>query len=450
MANKINYELSKTQIVKQLLSMHEVDIAKEFVELDDDKKPELVELIPSNMIDDVFIELESSDAYEFFTLTNDLQKRVLLTDLSAADLKDLFEEFDLDKKNNFINLLTINKKNELERLLKYDQTLAASEMRSDFLKLDVELKVSDAMKYIVKNVVENDYIDTIFVIDNNDKLFGIIELKDLIIARKETEIKSLVNKDYDFIYEDDKLGVAFDKVSNYDIPVLPIITHDKVLLGIITADDVLDELATEYESNMDKFVAVGDFEESSSPLKRSYQRLPWLLVSIVLNLVIALILSVFTGTIEAVTALILFQPLILGMAGNIGTQAIAVTILVLYQKTHETKELMRSHIKKEMMIGLLNAFLIGVFGFILSIGFLSFSTFGGDVNVILLSLTISLSLFLSMFLSAIFGVFIPIVLTKFKVDPAAASGPIISTINDLVALLIYFGLATIIIIPLLG
>ena len=139
------------------------------------------------------------------------------------------------------------------------------------------------------------------------------------------------------------------------------------------------------------------------------------------------------------------------MAGNIGTQAIAVTILALYKKTHQTKQQLKQHIKKEMIIGLLNAFLIAVLGFGLSFLFLQFSNFSMPNNIgpYILSITISISLFLSMFLSAMFGVFIPIILTKLKIDPALASGPVISTINDLVALVIYFGFATLIIMPLL-
>ena len=446
MKKKINLQLPKAQIVKQLSSMHAVDIAKQLVELDENEKNDLILLIPSNMIDDVFIELEAEEAINFFNTLDDVKRRVLLTDLSAADLKDLFEEFDEEEKQHFINLLRVDKKIELERLLKYDQTLAASEMRSDYIKLNVNLKASEAMKYIVSNVSDNDYIDILFVLDDENKLIGTIELKDLIIARKNDPINNLINYEYPFVYDNDKLGEAINKIKNYDIAALPVITPNNQLLGIISADDVLEEIALEYESNIDKFVAMGEFDEASSPFKRAYQRLPWLLASIVLNLVIALFLAIFKTTIDTIAALVLFQPLILGMAGNIGTQAIAVTILELHKFGSKDEDILKKHIRKEILIGVINALITGVLGFILAFGFLKIANFQitSHLSIPLISLVIGLSLFFSMLLSALFGVMIPIVLTKLKIDPAAASGPVISTINDLVALVIYFGFATLI------
>lgn len=446
MKEQLNLQLPKAQIVKQLSSMHAVDIAKQLVELDENEKNDLILLIPSNMIDDVFIELEAEEAINFFNTLDDVKRRVLLTDLSAADLKDLFEEFDEEEKQHFINLLRVDKKIELERLLKYDQTLAASEMRSDYIKLNVNLKASEAMKYIVSNVSDNDYIDILFVLDDENKLIGTIELKDLIIARKNDPINNLINYEYPFVYDNDKLGEAINKIKNYDIAALPVITPNNQLLGIISADDVLEEIALEYESNIDKFVAMGEFDEASSPFKRAYQRLPWLLASIVLNLVIALFLAIFKTTIDTIAALVLFQPLILGMAGNIGTQAIAVTILELHKFGSKDEDILKKHIRKEILIGVINALITGVLGFILSFGFLKIANFQitSHLSIPLFSLVIGLSLFFSMLLSALFGVMIPIVLTKLKIDPAAASGPVISTINDLVALVIYFGFATLI------
>lgn len=452
MDKMINFKNSKSQISKQLSNMHAKDIADSLYLYDDLEREMIIQLLPFNVIDNVFIELDAKEAISFFNTLDDVRKKVLLMDLSAADLKPLFEEFDFEDKIRFLSLLNISKKQELERLLKYDEENAASEMRSDYVKVNIDEIVSQATKKIITDSKDDDFIDSIYVVDNNNVLVGIIDLKDLIIARKNEKIESLVNKKYEFVYENEKLGIAIDKITNYDIDAIPVLDLDKRLIGIITAEDVLEEIALDYEANIDKFVAVGEYDEASSPLKRAYQRLPWLLASIVLNLIITLFLAVFESTISVVTALILFQPLILGMAGNIGTQAIAVTILVLHNKTHESKSMRKKHIKKEYLIGIINGLIVGILGFLLSFGFLTLSSFDNakNISVVLISLTIGLSLFLSMMLSAMFGVLIPIALSKLKIDPAAASGPVISTINDLVALVIYFGLATLIIIPMVS
>lgn len=447
MSSKIDLTLPKNQIVKILTTMNAVDIAKELYELDEKERIELIQILPIEMVDNVFIELVEEEIVDFFSHLDDVRKRRLLNDLSAHDLKPLFEHLDSKDQEHFLKRLSTEKRLNIERLMMYDETFAASIMRNNYLTIDKNLTVSEAMKYIVSNVVDTDLIDKLFVVED-DKLFGLLDLKDLIVARKNDLIIDITNQDFKFVYDNAKLIVAIEKISNYDIKVLPVLNSSNSIIGIISADDVLEEIALDHESSVDKFVAVGEFEEDSSPFRRATQRLPWLLVSIVLNLVIALFLSVFSNTIETVAALILFQPLILGMAGNIGTQAIAVTILKLHK--NDTKDY-SSHIRKEILIGIINAIIIGVFGFLLSWGFLKFSNFNtNQINIVILSLVIGLSLTFSMLLSAMFGVFIPIILTKFKIDPAAASGPVISTINDLVALVIYFGLATLIIIPLIS
>lgn len=447
MATKINLNQPKNQIVKQLNLMHAVDIANELYELNEEERIELIHILPIDMVDNVFLELEEDEIVDFFSHLDDVRRRRLLTDLSAHDLKLLFELLEKEESVRLLSFLSTDKKVVIEKLMLYDETKAASMMRDNYIVLKKDYNISNAMKEVINEVKDTDLIDTIFIVDN-DELYGLIYLKDLIIARKNDSLESIINTDIKVINDEASLSDAINKISNYDIKVLPVVNSNNHLVGIITADDVLEEIALDHESHVDKFVAMGDFDEDSSPFVRAYQRLPWLLVSIVLNLVIAMFLSIFSGTIEMISALILFQPLILGMAGNIGTQAIAVTILKIHK--NETKDFSQ-HIKKEVLIGVVNAIIVGVFGFLLSWGFLSFSSFDvGSVNLILLSFVIALSLALSMFLSAMFGVFIPIILTKLKVDPAAASGPVISTINDLVALLIYFGLATIIIIPLIS
>lgn len=445
MADKINLKDSKNNITKKLNKMHALDIANLLDDLNQKDKKHLINLIPLDLIDNVFLELDTVEMVDFIKSLDSSKRKFLLNELEASNLKPLFQSFDDEEKDKFIKKLSPEKQIKLKELMIYDETLAASIMSNNYITLNYDLKVHEAMDEIISKVKDTDLIDIIFILKDN-MLYGELNLKDLIIARRNDRIIDIVETDIKTINDTENLSEAISIVSNYDIKVLAVVDNLNYLKGMIKADDVLDKIASDHESNIDKFVAVGDFDEDSSPLKRAYQRLPWLLVSIVLNLVIALFLSIFQSTIETVSALILFQPLILGMAGNIGTQAIAVTILRLHKDEHDSHE---DHIKREIFIGLINSILIGIFGFVLSFLFLTFSSFTtANISLALLSLVIGLSLMFSMFLSAIFGVFIPLILTKFNIDPAAASGPVISTINDLVALLIYFGLATLIIIPL--
>jgi magnesium transporter len=188
---------------------------------------------------------------------------------------------------------------------------------------------------------------------------------------------------------------------------------------------------------------LSDYESSSSAFKRSKQRLPWLMIAVVLNLLIASFLSIFEATIAEVTALILFQPLILGMAGNIGTQALAVTIIKFNVEPMEDENKHKKHIYKEIAIGLFNSIILAILSFIFVYSFLSLVPTGSQSPESIASVVL-IAVFASMFISSAMGVLIPITLTKFGSDPSVASGPIMTTINDLVALVIYFGVATLI------
>lgn len=445
--DKINLKENKIKVIKQLKKMHSLDIVKELRELKEDEQKYLIEIIPTDKIDDVFLELTFKEAFAFFNNLDYVKQKHLLTELSASDLKELFLEFNEEEKALFYNLISTDKQKQLTRLLKYANNDAAAIMQNEFLKLKSSFSIADAMRYIVSEVHDTDYIDTIFVVNDNNILVGSVDLKQLIVARKEDVFNNLINKDVITINDLDTIDIVIDTISNYDLNIVPVINDKNMLIGVINADEIFEELALKYESKVDKFVAVGEYDEESGPFRRAFQRLPWLLVSIILNLVIALFLSIFSNTIDAVKALILFQPMILGMAGNIGMQSIAVTIVELHVNKNQSNQKLRNHTKREIIIGVLNSIFIAIAGFLLSYLFLEFSSFDANANISSLAIAISIgiSLLLSMFLAAIFGVLIPLSLTKMKVDPAVASGPVISTINDLVALFIYFGVATIMI-----
>lgn len=448
---KIKLTDNKNKIIKQLKTMHEQDIVFLLRGLNEKEAKQLINLIPLEMLDDVFLQLLARETPSFFGHLDVKKQRFLISEISAADFREIFSELSQKEQDIFYSFLSDQKKLELDSLLTYGDEVAGSLMQNEFLSLKSDFTIPVAMKYITANVHDSDYIDKLFITDENNKLVGKVYLKDLIIARKTDSFNDLIIKDLIIINENEPISDVTVKISNYDLNVVPVVSNDNTLVGIISANEAFEKLALSHETSVDKFLAVGDYEEDSSSWKKASQRLPWLLVSIVLNLVIAVILSAFSNTLETVKALILFQPMILGMAGNIGMQSIGVTILKLHLDKNFTKEESKLHIKKEIYIALLNSFIVGIIGFFLSYIFLEIAGFDTSATLAnsYIAIVISISLFLSMILSATFGVFIPLLLTKLKIDPAIASGPVISTINDLVALAIYFGMATLMILLIL-
>ena len=392
-------------------------------------------------MNDVFIELSDELALNYINSLSINKKKELLDALEMDEIRNLLDDVDSKEVQKILSLLNVAKRQKMIRMLAYDEDVAASIMNTDFIVIDEKTSIADATQNLIKSVKDSDFIDEIFVVDNNKNYVGSIELKKLISARKGDDIDKIIERNQTVIYEHDSIYSAIKKLRDYDDTVMPVVNEQQHLIGIITADDILDIMIEEYEEDVERYVAVGDYEEDSSAFVRTKQRLPWLLASIILNLVIAGFLSFFQATIEQITALILFQPMILGMAGNIGTQAISVTILGLHQNELNGEDDVKLHVRDEVMIGILNSIAIGFLGFVIALIFL-FTVNMGNQDPFQLAFVVGTSLTGGMFVSALCGVFIPIFLEKMKVDPAIASGPIISTINDLFALLIYFAIAT--------
>src|SRR5690554_850794 len=430
--------LNDNQLKKQLSKMHPYDIANLIKDSSSDIQMRFIKLMSLSKMIDVFIELQN-----YFNLLTENQKKQFLTGFEMDELKIFITSFDEDYQTYLIGLLNHRKQATLKTLMSYDEEAIASIMTTEFLTINNNLSIKEATSFVISNVKDNDFIDEVFVVDVNNKLIGSISLKDLISARPSDSLESITYKTNNYLTLDDSIYQGFIKFKNYGKSVLPILNNDLNIIGIITADDVLNEMILEHEEDIEKMMAVGNYDESSNAGIRAIQRLPWLLISVVLNLVIAVVLSVFERTLVEVIALILFQPMILGMAGNIGTQSIAVTILKINQDELERKHLLNRHILKEVGIGFLNSIVMGIAGFIVSLIVLSILNVGTQ-DPIMIGITIGISLFGGMFISAVAGVFIPVVLDKLKIDPAVASGPIISTLNDLFALLVYFGIATLI------
>lgn len=435
--------LNDAALKKTLAKMHPYDIATKMKDASVDTQMRLIRLMALNKTVEVFLELPSEVSRHYFSLLTETQKKQFLEAFEMDDLKTFITSFEDDYQMYLLSLLGTHKAIALKVLMSYDDEKIATIMSTNFVTITQNSTIKDTTAHIINSSKYNDFVDDIFVINENNALIGSITLKDLISARATDTLDSITYSINNYLTLDDSLNDGYKKFENYAKSVLPVLDDDMKIVGIVTADDVLNIMVAEHEEDIAKMTGVGDYDESSNAFRRSIQRMPWLVISVLLNLVIAALLSVFEKTLVEVIALIMFQPMILGMAGNIGTQSIAVTILKLNQDELAGIHNEKKHIGKELAIGVLNSITIGLGGFLLSFLILSFINMGTH-SPLLLAFTIGTSLMGGMFISAAAGVFIPIILVKMKVDPTIASGPIISTLNDLFALLIYFGIATLI------
>ena len=450
MKKKIKLTSSDSVLKKKLSQSTAYEIA-EFVEsLQMNEKVRLISLLGGAKQAEVFSFIEHDEAYDLLKLLKDDVKKNILNHLETDDLKDFLTEFDYDDITWIIPLLSEKKKLQMKSLLNYTEETAGSIMSLDYITLPMGLSIKDATAKVIGEMKETDYADSIFCVDADQKLIGILGLKELIIARKNDDINNLIIKEYVYADIDEDIDFVIEKVRNYDLKAIPVLDNQNTIKGIITADDILTELSESHDEDFNQFAMVNDFDEDDSITRRVIKRLPWLLVSVGFNLLIAMFISRFEDVIASIIALTLFQPMILGMAGNIGTQSLAATILGLNSKKITPGEKTRKHIGKELGVAVINSLLLGIAAFLLVFLFMNVLPDENEVSEILIGLTVGISIFVALTFSAIVSVFVPLGFNKIKVDPAVASGPIITTFNDIFALLVYFGTASIILISYLN
>lgn len=442
MLRKINFKHNDQQLKKAFKPIFAYDLAVYYPNLNDVEKKRMLNLIGLEKMTDMFVELDVDDQLDLLSHLEDTQKKSLFRSMESDDLKEFIEDIDEAKRPDIFKMLSQVKAKTVSLLLAYEEDTAASIMSTDFVSVTIDLSIKEATDLIIKDSKETDYIDTIFVVDQDKRIAGLIDLKDLIRARNNSSIAKILLDDFQFVYADETIEKAIQTVVDYDRNVIPVLDSDDHIVGIVTADDVFDEIIEATESDYQKMALLKDHETSSTAWVRSKKRLPWLMIAVVLNLLIASFLSIFEATLAQVTAIVLFQPLILGMAGNIGTQSLAVTLLGIHKNELDGKEIPKNHITKEIVIGLTNSILLAVSAFLFVTLFLTVFPTKDSLHPYEMGIVVLIAVFFSMFISALMGVFLPIILHKNKQDPAAASGPIMTTINDLFALLIYFGIAT--------
>lgn len=430
--------------------MQPYDIAEVFYDLDEDEQTRIMQLIGVKQTSKVFSRLTNYQQVELFEEFDSVRKKQILDNLEVDELKEFINNYDEDEQEEILSYIKEEKANIIRDLLIYSNHLAPSIMTTEFLTININNSVKQATSYIFNNVKENDFIDNIYVLDEEEKVVGVVPLKDLIIARPSDSISKLMITDYYFVYHDNTVREAIEVVRNYDITSLAVTDYQGYLLGIITADDVLEQLINNYDDLYNKLAFLPNHDDAFTGLQRSFKRLPWLIFSTVINLAIAivfLVIPAFEITLSEVFALVLFQPMVLAMAGNIGTQSLAVTILGIHKEELSTSDDRRRYLSKEVSIILLNSLSIAIIGFIV-VSLFSLITHqvtssGTLIAPYKLGLVVGVSLFAGMSASGTLGTLLPMLFTRHKVDADNASGPVLTTLSDLIALFIYYLVAAI-------
>ncbi|MFA6611912.1 MAG: magnesium transporter [Bacilli bacterium] len=434
----VKHESSVFKLSQSLKQYHPYDIAKAFLDLTIEERKKIYHALSHEDLADVFEYLDEVDAAVFLKEMDVEHGSSVLGEMETDDAVDIINELEEDAASYLENLAFEDKKT-LNYLRTYEEDTAGSIMTTNFLEVNADWDVKEAMKYLIAEADEAEIVDPLFVSRNN-QLVGVLDLKKLIIARTPKKIAEIMSEDFSFVTTNDSIVEASNKISNYDTYALPVLENQK-LVGIITMDDALDVIQDESDEDLEKMASIGEAKEGKATLfKTLATRIPWLVILLVLSSFVANVIGIYEHVIKQVTVLVLFQTLILDMAGNLGTQSLAVTIRSLGRNELDSRTKMRRYFFKEFKISLINSFLLGILAFIVSYVFLLIND-NGTIDHAMISLIVCLSIFISLILSGLFGTTIPILFSKLKIDPAVASGPFITTLNDLISVMIYFNLA---------
>ena len=418
---------------------HENDIAAALELLKKDERSKLYSILDIQTLADVMEYSEERDTY-IGELAIRRQVEVL-EQLEISLTVDYLRQLDKSKRNLLIGLMEAGTKKEIAFSSSLDEDEIGSKMTTNYISIRNGSSVRQAMRDLIDQAAENDNISTIYVVDEDDTLFGAVDLKDLIIARENTDLEEIVMTSYPYVYAEEEIDDCIERIKDYSEDSIPVLDEENRLKGVLTAPVIAqlvhDVLGDDY-AKLGGLTAEEDLEE---PLHKSVaKRLPWLIVLLVLGMLVSSVVGLFETVVAQLALIVCFQSLVLDMAGNVGTQSLAVTIRVLMDEEVSGKQKLYL-ISKEARVGLLNGTILGILSFLVIGGYLFLLKGQPVILAFGVSACTGMALLVSMILSSVAGTSIPILFKKLKVDPAVASGPLITTVNDLVAVVTYYGLA---------
>ncbi len=431
---------------KRLDDYHVNDIASVLENLTQDERLKTYRILGLEGTSELFSYLDHAETY--------------IDELDLESAADLLETMDADDAAEILASLSSEKRDELKRRMdqaalvdinliqSYNEDEIGSKMTTNFVAIQQNLSVKQAMRALIAQAADNDNISTIYVCGADGVFCGAIDLKDLIIARQDTNLNDLVATSYPFVYAHEAIDQCIEDLKDYSEDSIPVVDENKRLIGVITAQEIVEVVDDEMGEDYAKLAGLLSEEDLNEPLHKSMRkRLPWLILLLFLGLGVSSVVGVFEHVVASLPLIVCFQSMILDMAGNTGTQSLAVTIRVLTDEDLKAKQKLHL-VVKEIRVGFFNGFLISCVA-VIAVGFYIHQLKGYPLSfAFATSGCIGLSLVLTMIVASAIGTLIPMGFKKLNVDPAVASGPLITTVNDMIAVITYYSLAWLLMIRL--
>lgn len=454
---KLNYEQEILNIIRskdspkvigdRLKEYHAKDLGEVLEILERKERESLYRLMDVRDLSEL---LEYTDDAEKYLAELDLKKAAeILANMEPDEAVDILKRTDTQRKKAWVELMEPDARKKLQMLASYDEDEIASRMTTNFVSLCCNASIKEAMNSVVAQAAEHDNISMIYVLDEKQIYYGAISLKSLILAREGTNLEDIIVTAYPYVYADEKIDDCLEVLKDYSEESIPVLSDDNHILGVITAQDMVEVVDEEMGEDYAKLAGLTAEEDLEEPVRESVKkRLPWLVLLLGLGLLVSSVVGVFEKVVAQLTIIICFQSLILDMAGNVGTQSLAVTIRVLMDEQLTGKQKMKL-VGKEIRVGFTNGLILGTLSFAgIGVYIMLFKNMAPGM-AFAISGCIGIALLTAMLVSSLVGTVIPLFFKQAGVDPAVASGPLITTVNDLVAVVAYYGLTWIMLIKMM-
>lgn len=439
--------LPDDKILEELKKYHTKDIAEVVEALTEHQRKKVYNLLGIEKTAEI---MEFYDNVEEYIEELSLKETAnILEQMDTSLALEILNELDSKEKTEIINLFDNEVKESIQKLDSYDKSFIGSYMSDNYILIKDSDSISQAMTSMISQAGEKDNIFTLFVVDKDNKYVGAIYLKDLIVSRKEDELSKLIKTSYPSFYDKDIMEECMNKIREYEENLIPVLTYNMEIVGVITTDTILDMVEKELEDDYAKLGGLSKSEGLDESIVQSIKkRVPWLFILLFLGFIVSSVIGIFENVIAILPVIVFFQSMILDMAGNVGTQSLAVTIRNITEEDFKKdKDKQKKSILKELKIGFLNGIFIGMIALIFVLLYLAITqkeiyVGAGYVfkDTFIVALIIGFSMLCAITLSSLIGTLFPLILIKLKIDPAVASGPFITTLNDIIAIIVYYGL----------
>jgi magnesium transporter len=431
---------------EEILKYHDYEVSEALLEVTKEDRLRVYKIFNYEELSNFFSYLDDEDALILFEEMKSKDITGVIQELDIDDAVDVMLALPDEEREDFLELMDEEHRNKISALFDHEEYTAGSIMTTSFIEVSVNDTVEQAMKKMIAQAVEAETINVIYITNKDRELVGVMSLREMILARKGQFIKEVMNERIVSVETSTDQEDVAEIFKDYDFASLPVVDESNKMLGIITFDDIIDVIEEEATEDYSRLAAISDVDfdtDTETVWMSAKKRLPWLLILSVLGFATSAIIAQYEGTIASVPTIALFMPMILGMAGNTGTQSLAVTVRGLNNNEFDNKSDIRKHLRREVGTGLLNGVIIGLILFIVTYMFLQLTN---NPDALKITQVVSLSILASLTVATLSGALIPIIIISFKIVPAIASGPFVTMIIDILALSVYFTLATVLII----